>query len=196
VRRPESVKLCEVPGVVPVALELSELTPVPKRTTPVAVRSVLNVITALVVPDNDALTFEVSDTRFTSIDVDPVLPEASVATTVIVLLHPVRPETTFDQVHVPRVAADPFTMTLLIDPESDTVPVSVGEAVSVAPLECDVIVTNGEVVSAMLTLNESVLDITLGFQAISSSTPVHIETSTVPVDTVGVIVNVYPVELV
>ena len=89
---------------------------------------------ALVVPESTAFAFDGSDTRFRIMEVDQVLPAISVAITVMVFIHSVRPETTFDQVHVPRVAAEPFTVTLLIDPESDTVPVSVGEAVTVAPL--------------------------------------------------------------
>ncbi len=190
------MKLCDVPGVVPVALRFNELLPVPYITTPVALMSVLNVMTALVVPDNSTFTFEGSDTRFTSMEAAPVFPAVSVAITVIVLDHPVRPETTFDHVHVPSVAAEPFTVTLATHPVSVTVPEIVGEPVTVAPLACEVIATNGATVSLVLTLNESTLELLFGFQARSDDIPVHTETSIVPVDTFGVIVTVYPVALV
>jgi hypothetical protein len=151
---------------------------------------------ALVVPDNSTFTFVGSDTRFRMIEVDPVLPATSVATTVMVLAHPTRPETTFDHVHVPSVAAEPFTVTLAIHPVSDAVPERVGEPVIVAPLACEVMATNGAIVSLVLTLNESTLDVLFVFPARSDTLPVPTEISTVPVDTVGVIVNVYPVALV
>lgn len=50
----------------------------------------------------------------------------------------------------------------------------------------------GDIVS--IVLNESILDTLFGFQAMSEKVPLHTEIVTVPVDTVGITVKVYPVE--
>ncbi len=72
-----------------------------------------------------------TDTRFKIIDVDPVFPVVSVATTVIVLLPPERLYSVFVHVQLPRFAITPFTVTLVIHPVSDTVPESVGNPVTI-----------------------------------------------------------------
>lgn len=114
--------------------------------------------------------------------------------TVIVFVHPIRFEITFDQVHQLRVALESFTIILVTQTLSDIVPEIVGEPVMVDPLACDVIATIGAVVSAVL--NERIFDAVFPFPAISRETLAHTETSTVPVDIVGVRVNMYHVELV
>lgn len=57
------------------------------------------------------------------------------------------------------------------------------------------IVTRGATVSPLPRVYESILDAILVFPAASENTPVHTDTVIVPVDTVGVTVTVYPVEL-
>lgn len=58
--------------------------------TPVAVRSVAKVITALVLPESSTLVLSGNDIRFNERDVDQVFPEISVAIAVTVLSPPVR----------------------------------------------------------------------------------------------------------
>ena len=191
-----SVKECDVPGLVPVALRLNAPLLVPYRTTHVADRSVAKAMTVLVVPESVAVISEVNDTRFTSIEVEPVFPNRSVATTLMIFTPPVRLLITFDQVPVQRVAAAPFTKTLAMPPVSVVVPENTGEPLTRAPLECDVIATTGAMVSAVAPIvYESVFDALFVFQAASENVPLPTETVTVPVDAVGVIVNEYPVPL-
>lgn len=128
------MKLCVVPGIVPVALKFNSPLLVPYRTIPVAERSVLKVMVALVVPESVAFAFEANDTRVTTMEVDPVFPERSVARAVMVFAPFTRLLITFDQVPELTVAVIPFTETLATPPESDTVPEKVGEPVTVAPL--------------------------------------------------------------
>ncbi len=193
---PVSVKECDVPGLVPVALRLNAPLLVPYRTTHVADRSVAKAMTVLVVPESVAVISEVNDTRFTSIEVEPVFPNRSVATTLMIFTPPVRLLITFDQVPVQRVAAAPFTKTLAMPPVSVVVPENTGEPLTRAPLECDVIATTGAMVSAVAPIvYESVFDALFVFQAASENVPLPTETVTVPVDAVGVIVNEYPVPL-
>jgi hypothetical protein len=115
--------------------------------TPVAVRSVENVMTALVVPERALLIFDVREMRFSMMLVDPVFQAKSVASTVRVFAHHARFVMTFDQLHVPRVAAPPFTVTLATHPVSDIVPKSVGVPLTTALFTWDVIDTTGAVVS-------------------------------------------------
>jgi hypothetical protein len=100
--------------------------------TPVAVRSVENVMIALVVPERALLIFDVSDTRLSMMLVDPVFQAVSVASTVRVLAHHTRFVRTFDQLHEPRIARLQFTLTLATHPVSDTVPKRVGVPLTIA----------------------------------------------------------------
>ena len=105
---------------------------------------------ALVVPERTALTFEVVEIRLRLIEVDPVFPLVSVATTVIVLLPAVSPERTFAQVPEFTFANDPLTVTVAIHPVSLTVQEIVGVQVTSSPFICDVIITTGSTVSTIL----------------------------------------------
>ncbi len=145
------MKECVVPGLVPVALRLNAPLLVPYRTTHVDDKSVAKAMETAVVHESVAVTFEVNDTRSTSIEVEPVFPDRSVATTLIVLTPPTRLVKAFDQVPVQRVAVAPFTKTLAMPPVSVAVPENTGEPLTRAPLECDVIVTIGAIVSAGAT---------------------------------------------
>jgi hypothetical protein len=90
------------------------------------------VTTALVVPERVLLILDVSDARLSMMLVDPVFHAISVASTVRVLAHHTRFVMTLDQLHVPRVAAPPFTVTLATHPVSDIVPASVGVPLTIA----------------------------------------------------------------
>jgi hypothetical protein len=131
---PLTLKLCEVTRFVPVSLRFNWPLLVPYRITPVVDRSVLKEIMALAIPMSSTFTLEASEIRFTTMEVDPVFQEKSVAIAVIVLAPFVKLGITL--VHVPksRVAPDPFTKTLATPPESETVPVKVTEPVIIAPL--------------------------------------------------------------
>lgn len=120
--------------VLPVALALSAPELIQYCTTPVAERSVENVILALVLPDNSAFILEGREIRFNRIEVDPVFPARSVAITVIVLLQPLSDVSVLDQVPDPSVAREPLTSTLAMSPESDVVPEIVDNHVTVLPL--------------------------------------------------------------
>jgi hypothetical protein len=131
---PLTLKLCEVTRFVPVSLRFNWPLFVPYRITPVVDRSVLKEIMALAIPMSSTFTLEASEIRFTTMEVDPVFQEKSVAIAVMVLAPFVKLVITL--VHVPksRVAPDPFTKTLATPPESETVPVKVTEPVIIAPL--------------------------------------------------------------
>lgn len=128
--------------------------------------------------------------------VDPVLPELSVATAVMVLAPGARLESVFDHVPDPRVAAPPFTDTLTSPPESKNVPETTGEPLTVAPLECDVMAMAGDVLSVTRLVYERMFDPIPVFPAASAKALVPTETVTMPVDVDGVTVNAYPVALV
>lgn len=159
-----------------------------------AVISVEKLTIALVVPDNATFIFDARATRLSTIEFDPVFPVKSVAMAVIVFVHPTRFEMTFDQVHQLSVALEPFTIILVTQILSDIVPEIVGEPVTVAPLACDVIAMTGAMVSAVL--NVRIFDALFPFPARSREILAHTETSTVPVEIVGVREKVYHVELV
>lgn len=147
-----SVKLWVVPEVLPVSVELNAPLFVPYRTTPVALKSVEKAIIVLVEPERELLILDASDTRFMRIEVDPVFPARSVARAVIVLSPPVRLLRVFDQVFHERVAALPLRSTLATPQESVTVPENVGEPLTRAQLECDVIATIGAIISPIFVV--------------------------------------------
>ncbi len=115
--------------------------------THVDTRSVEKVIIALVAQESVLLIPEVRGTRLRTIEVDPVFPERSVATILIVLSPHERETFILYQLPVQRVARAQFTVTLATHPESETVPKSVGVPVTRALLRCDVIAIIGLVVS-------------------------------------------------
>ncbi len=96
-----------------------------------------------------------------------------------------------DHVPDPSDAKNPFTDTLVTDdPELDTLPESVGNPLTVAPLAWEMMVTDGGVVTPD-DPSDSILEALFGFQAISENIPVHTDTVDIPVEVDGVRMNEY-----
>ena len=115
--------------------------------TPVAERSVANVIVVAVFPESVTFVLSGKETLFRWVEVELAFPTRSVATIVTVLSHPARSNMVFDQVPDQRVAAKPLTITLATHPVSMIAPVRVGKPLTIALSAWEVIVMTGGIVS-------------------------------------------------